>query len=468
MLLRYFRINDPYRLLGLLVILLIMYLPLFIDPPSITSAELKSMVVGEKIHEGSQMYVEVTDNTAPLAAWFHALFDIVFGRSLLARHIIAFIIIFFQSAFLGVIFITKKVFNENTFIPSLLFSVLFFFSFDTLSLTDELLGSGFLLLALNNLFKEIEFRMQRDETTFNLGIYISLASLFYFPYMTFLFGVLVSLFLFARADARKFLLFVFGFLLPHLFVISISYLNGSLAKIWEFYYLSNLSFGAEFLVSTKGLLVLSLIPIFYLIISMVMLNRLARFSKYQSQMLQSIFLWIGFCFIYFLFCRELRPQTLIVLIPPVTFLFTHFLLLIRRRKFAEMNTWILLLGTILFSYLARYDNLGGVNYANLFVGPIRDKEIQNKRILVLGDEEQYYLTNKAATPFINWELSQNVFEHPEYYESITDVYTGFKQDPPEVIIDKNNLLKPFLERMPDLRQQYARRGDTYVKTKISN
>src|SRR5687767_10725047 len=115
MLLRYFRINDPYRLLGLLVILLIIYLPLFIDLPPITNPELKSMLVGEKIHEGSKMYAEVADNTAPLAAWFHALVDIVFGRSLLARHILAFIIIFFQSAFLGIIFITKKVFSENTF-----------------------------------------------------------------------------------------------------------------------------------------------------------------------------------------------------------------------------------------------------------------------------------------------------------------------------------------------------------------
>ncbi|WP_254155391.1 DUF6427 family protein [Chryseosolibacter indicus] len=283
------------------------------------------------------MYTEVVDNTAPLAAWVHTLLDMAFDRSITGRHVVALVLIFLQSVFLGIIFITKKVFGENTFIPSLIFSILFFFSFDNIALTDELLGSGFLILALDHLFREIEFRMPRDETPFNLGLFLSIATLFYLPYITFLFGVLIILFLFARTNGRKILLMIFGFTLPHLFVISISYVNDTLPKVWEYYYLSNLSFDKEFVVSIKELLILGGLPAFYLIISIVMLNRLARFSKYQAQLLQSIFLWIGFCFIYFLFCKEVRPQTLIVLIPPITFLLTHFLLLIRRRRLAEMN-----------------------------------------------------------------------------------------------------------------------------------
>jgi hypothetical protein len=463
-LLRYFRINDPYRLIALLILLLIVYLPLFLDPPAISNSELKSLLVGEKIADGQTMYTEIADNTAPLAAWFHALVDMVFGRSLLARHILAFLIIFFQSAYLGIIFITKKVFNENTFIPSLIFSLLFFFSYDTLTLSDELLGSGFLLLALNNLFKEIEFRIPRDETTFNLGIYISLASLFYFPYVIFLFGILVSLFLFARADARKFLLFIFGFLLPHLFVLSISYLNDSLSQTWHFYYLNNLAFGATFTVSVKSLFILGIIPIFYLIFSVVMLNRLARFSKYQSQMLQSVFLWIGFCFIYFLFCREVRPQTFIVLIPPVTFLLTHFLLLIRRKRYAEMNTLILLIGIVSMAYLARYEKLSAVDYSKLVVENVSSNPLaENKKVLVLGEANSFYVHNKSATPYINWPLAKETFEHPEYYESVTDVYKSFRNDSPDIVIDQNNLLKPFLDRMPDLKKQYEKKGNIYTR-----
>jgi len=466
--LRYFRINDPYRLIALLILLLIIYMPLFVDPVEITEPELRAMLVGEKVNEGNKMYLQVADSTGPLAAWFHALLDMLFGRSLLARHIIAFMLIFLQSAYLGIIFITKKAFNENTFIPSLIFSLLFFFSFDTLSLTDELLGSAFLLFALNNLFKEIEFRMPRDETTFNLGVYLSLASLFYFPYVIFLFGIIVILFLFARTDARKFFLLIFGFTLPHLFVLSVAFLKGTSGKLWYHYYLSGLSFDKEFLVPVKGIIVMSAVAIFYLIVSVIMLNRLARFSKYQSQLLQTVFLWIGVCFIFFMFCKEVRPQSMIVLIPPLTFLFTNFLLLIRRRKFAEMNTIILLVGIVTMSYLARYNKLGSVDYHNLIVQAVSGDAAKNKKILVLGDEIGYYLNNKAATSFINWEESKGVFEHPEYYESVTAVYSEFKRDMPEQIVDKEDLMKPFFDRIPALKNQYVRKGDLYERVKLSN
>jgi hypothetical protein len=432
------------------------------DPPDVTVTELKTFLIGEKIDEGKQMYVEIADNAAPFSAWFHGLIDMLFGRSLLARHIIAFIIIFLHSAFIGIVFITKKAFNENTFIPSLIFSVLYFFSFDTLSLTDELLGSGFLLLAMNNVFKEMEFRTSRDETALNLGIYVALASLFHFPFMIFLFGILVILFLFARTNLRKIFLLIFGFMLPHLFMLTIAFMNDAAANMWEYYYLSNLRFGGEMLVSLKGMLILGAVPIFYFVISMVMLNRLARFSKYQSQLLQSIFLWIGFSFIYFIFCPELRPQNFIVLIPPLAFLFTHFLLLIRRRRFAEMNVWILLLGLVIISYLARYNKLGSVSYDRLLITN-KTTTPTTKRVLVLGGDQSLYVTNRSASPFMNWRLAKPIFTSPEYYESITTVHSGLAGDPPDVIVDNDNLLKPFLDRMPDMKRLYRREGSLYKK-----
>ena len=100
-LLRYFRINDPYRLLGLLVILILVYLPLFIDMPGMTYPELKNLVIGEKVHEGRTLYSELIDSTGPLAAWFNGLLDLIFGSSVLARRIFAFIVLFFPDSICG-------------------------------------------------------------------------------------------------------------------------------------------------------------------------------------------------------------------------------------------------------------------------------------------------------------------------------------------------------------------------------
>ncbi|MEX2230788.1 MAG: DUF6427 family protein [Cyclobacteriaceae bacterium] len=459
---RYFRINDPYRLVGLFILLLIIYIPLFIYDNQLTIPELKNLLVGEKQNEGYSMYLEVVDNNAPLAAWTHEILDSLFGRSILVRHILAFVIILLQSAYVGILFISKKVFSENTYIPSFLFSLLFFFSYDTLSLSNELLGSGFLLLALNNLFQEIEFRNQRDESIFNVGLCISLASLFAFSFIVYLLGAVVILLLFTRSNVRKFLLLIFGFLLPHLLTISIAFLGDSTAELWEYFYLSNLSFERVEFVSAKTLLTLSALPLAYFVVSLVILNREARFSKYQSQILQTILLWLTFSMVFIFYTKDLRPQSLIVFIPGLSFLFTHFFLLIRRKKFVQMNAWILFVGIVSIAYLARFEKIKSVDYRDLWVKQ-EATELRGKRILVLDNTLDLYHRNFLATPFLNWNLSQNIFRNPDYYENVTQVYHSFKTDPPDLVIDKENLLENFFNRMPEIKSGYLRQGDHYIR-----
>jgi len=441
--------------------MLALYLPFFIDSPALTIPELKSMLIGEKVRDGLSPYSQLIESTAPLTSWIYAFFDLIFGRSLLARHIVAFLIIFSQSLFLGIMFIDKKVFTENTFIPSVLFSILFFFSFDTLALTGELFASGFLLLALNCLFREIEFKVQRNETVFNLGLFISLASLCSFATSIYLLASLGILAFYTRSTLRKYLLMIFGYVLPHVLVMSLYYLSDNLDALWSYYYLPNLSMPQSGLVDLKTLLVLGAIPLFYLLVSIVILNREARFSKYQSQLLQAMFLWLMTSFPQIAFSRDLRPQNLIVLIPCLAYFITHFLLLIRRRRFAEINFWVLSSSVVLIAYLSRYDKMRTVNYAGLRVaqaGPVT-----NKKVLLLGKGIDVYRSNELGSGFLDWSLSEKIFRDPDYYDNVMAVYESFKNDPPEIIIDKDNLMAGFLKRIPELNKAYVKTGeDTYT------
>jgi hypothetical protein len=452
-------------LAGLFVLLLILYIPLFIYNSQVTIPELRDLVLGEKQNEGYRMYVGVIDNSAPLAAWTHEVLDSLFGRSLLIRHILAFLIIFLQSAYVGFLFISKKVFSENTYLPSFFYALLFFFSYDTLALSNELIGSGFLLLALNYLFQEIEFRTDRDESIFNLGLCISLASLFAFSFTIFLFGAIVVLVLFTRSTSRKFVLLIFGYLLPHLFVISLAFLRGSTTELWEFFYLPNFAPGRSAFVTTRTLLTLGAIPIAYFLIAIVMLNREARFSKYQSQILQSILLWLVFALLFVILTPGLRPQSMIVFIPGLSVLLTHFFLLIRRKKFVTLNSWVLFLGIIAVAYLSRFGQIESIDYSGL-IAPASG-EVKGKRIAVLGDAIGMYRENTLATPYLNWNLSQKILRHPEYYDNVTHVYHSFRNDPPDIVFDKENLLKGFFDRMPDIKAMYVRLGDCYLR-KVSN
>ena len=83
-----------------------------------------------------------------------------------------------------------------------IFAILFTFSFDTIALTPELVGSGFLLLALNSLFKQLEFREQGNESIFNLGLYIGIASLFALSFAIFIVACSLILIFFTRSSAK--------------------------------------------------------------------------------------------------------------------------------------------------------------------------------------------------------------------------------------------------------------------------
>ena len=452
--------------MGLFILLLILYTPLFVADSQLTVPELKNLLLGEKQNEGYRMYAQVIDNSAPLAAWTHEILDSLFGRSELIRHILAFIIIFLQSAYIGILFISKKVLTENTYIPSFLFALLFFFSYDTLSLSNELMGSGFLLLALNNIFQEIEFRHERDESIFNVGLCISLASLFAFSFIVYLPCAILILLLFTRSNARKYILLLFGFLLPHLLTLSIAYLNDSTGELWRYYYLANLSFERVEFVSAETLLTLSAIPLFYFVVSLVMLNREARFSKYQWQVVQAIFFWLAFSFLFVLYAKDLRPQSLIVFIPGLSLLFTHFFLHIRRKKFIHLNSWILLVGIVGLAFAARFGKINMIDYSQLLVSD-EPGDVIGKRILILDNTPDLYKSNFLATPFLDWRLSREIFSHPDYYQNVTSVYHSFKHDPPEIVLDPENLLKHFFHRMPDVESNYIRQGDRYIR-KVSN
>ncbi|HEX5169816.1 MAG TPA: hypothetical protein VFW11_11630 [Cyclobacteriaceae bacterium] len=457
--LRYFRINDPYRLLGVLVIGVLLFLPAFIDTPSITYPELKSFIIGEKIREGNLPYAELVDSTPPLTCWLYGAADLFFGRSLVARHIFSFLIIFCQGIYLAVICINRKVFADSSYLPPLLFIVLFAFSYDTLALTGELMGSGFLLLAINNLYKELEFRTQRDDAVIGLGLFVSFASLCSFAYAVFLVASILILVFYSRRDPRTLMLLIVGFTIPHVLLISTYFLIGDLDGLVRYYYLPNLSFQSNSFVTLKALLLLGIVPMGFFLISLFVLSREGRLTKYQSQVLQSMFFWLVFSLVFLFFTKDLRPQSLIVVIPSLSFFLTHFYLSLQRRLIAELTLWIFLLGIGLMSYLSWRGSIRGVDYDELTVRQNSNNTIVNQRLLVLADDPSYYKDNILATPFMNWGLSKSVFENPDYYENIVWVYESFRDDPPTYIIDPNGYMKPFFDRIPALKGKYHTLGE---------
>jgi hypothetical protein len=459
--LRYFRINDPYRLISIWLLLTLASLPLLIDLPSVTLQELKHMVMGEVIGN-KLLYTEIIDKTGPLMATIDGFLNFAFGRSLFARHIIALIIILFQAAYFGILLVNNKAYNENSYVPSLVFGFLCFFSFDLLAVTPELLATTLLLLAMNNLFREIEFRVDRDSIVLNLGVFLGLASLFILSYTVFLVGTIFILIVFARATPRKILLVLFGYGLVHAILFTLYYVYEHTNDLWTHFYVASVNEFTVNLVGMKSILMLGLIPIIYFVFSLFMLTRQARFTKYQSQLFQTIFLWLGFAIIQFWLATERTPHSLYTFIPPAAYFISHYLLLIQRKWIAEIMLWVLIFGLLIVNFSSRYKALKEVDYSSLFPKPSPAGEgLANKRIMIVGNDLSLFQRNTMAGYFLDWELSRKYFEHPDYYENIIIINEAIESDLPDVIIDEAGLMGPVAERVPSLSLKYRRSGNMY-------
>ncbi|MBL7873034.1 MAG: hypothetical protein JNM78_15565 [Cyclobacteriaceae bacterium] len=462
MLLRLFRVNDPYRLLGIFALLVAFSLWFFIDPADLTLNELKSIVLGESLNDGKTLYAELFTSTPPLTAWFFEWIDFIFGRSLQARHIISLLIIFFQGSFFAIVLINNKAQNENTYLPALIFGVLCLFSFDMLSLSGELLASTFLLFALNNLFKEVEFRIQQDSTLLNLGIYLGIASLFVFSYSIFLPGTLVILMIFTRATVRKILLLVYGFILPHLLLMTFYFTKGDFNFVWTNFYQGN-EWRADNFISLWSLVCLSATPIIYFLFSLVMVNREAHLTKYQSQLLQIMFLWLGVAMLEITLAGKMTPARVITFIPPLAYFTSHYLLLIRRKWIGEIMLWMFVGGIVTTSQLARYGKINAIEYGGLSITESNYRnQIKGKKILVLGTDWGLFKENKLASYFYDWSLSKNYFENPDYFENVVLIDQSLVLDAPQIIVDTKNLMEKIMVRNPKLMSKYERAGDLYI------
>lgn len=458
MLLRFFRINDPYRLLAIFVLLVLIGLGFFVDPAAATLSELKAMVLGEALN-GKSLYTEVHTAVPPLAAWFYGWEEWLFGRSLTARHMVAFLLIFFQGAYFAILLINNKAQSESTYLPAFLFGVVCFFSFDMLILSPELVASSLLLLALNNLFKEVEFRVQRDDTLLLLGFYLGLASQFVFTHLVFLPGTIIILAIFTRLSIRKILLLIFGFVLPHTLLMVAFYFNGNFNFLWNNYY-EGATWFAENRVSLSSMLYLSAIPIGYFLFSLVMLNREARLTKYQSQLLQIMFLWLLIAIIEIVVAGKMAPHRVITYAPPLAYFVSHFILLVRRKWLAELLLWGFAGGIVTIAYLARYDKLKVIDYSKMFFSKVTSTPV-NKRILVLDEQWGYFEHNKLATGFFDWPLSESYFREIDYFQNVVLIDKAFQQDMPEVIIDPHQVMPAVFDRIPGLVNKYLRQENQY-------
>lgn len=460
----FFRLNDPYRLLILLLFLLLMKLPAFYGSVPLTVPELHWMVVGEKLAEkGTVMYRDVWDDTAPLAAGMYWLLHEMFGRSQLAYQILGLILIIVQCALFNHILLRNKAYNENTYIPALIYGLLMcsFFQFYTLS--PILVSLTFILLTINNIFYDIEFRATKNNLL-SSGILMGVASLFYLPSIMLVLALLFAYLLFTGTTLKSYFLFLYGLALPWMLVMVYYYWNDALFQFYINFIYSLLFLEHSSYMTYSMLIGIVIVPFVLLILSFFKLFEAKRFNNFQERFQQTMIFVFIMALVVWWISNNRMPALLVLFVPVAAFYISHFFLLIRKRFVTEIAFTLFLL-TILFGHFAslyQWRPLSRMlSYETLVVHTTPwDELVKGKKILYVGEEDfSIYNNASLATPYLNWELSSLHLDAPDYYDNLMSIYDNFINDTPEIIIDTEGVMQKVFSRMPSIADKY-RKGDT--------
>ncbi len=454
--LTFFRLNDPYRLVIIFFLLLALRIPAMLND-NLTIPELNYMLLGEKLTNGADLYSEIWDNIGPLSAMVYALIDFLFGKSQLAYQIIAWLFVFFQAFIFNRLLLINKAYNESTYIPGLLYALLMSWFWDFFTLTPILMSVTFILLALHNIFSHIEFRAKRDEMILNIGLFLGIAYLFYFPTFILGLGTLLIFLFFTGTVTRRYVMLIYGFFLPFL-LASLYFLLSGRWQDFNYSFIQPLFFGyRRWYVSWLSALIIFSVPTVLLIFSLIKMGSSGRFNNYQTRLNQTMFVWLIFSLGVVFLSDVNAPNTYVILVPALSFYLSHYFLLMRRRFLAELIFFIFMVSLVMINYGATYDFFHIVkpsDFKNYLTESDRYQQFSDKKILVLGKDTGAYRHAMSATPFLNWDISKSVFRNPDYYDNLSVILEGFEKDPPDVIIDENDVLPAIFNRVVPLREKY--------------
>lgn len=161
----------------------------------------------------------------------YELFVHFFANKPFLQLLIAFVLVVAQAFVFNAITERHELFGKSSYLPALIYILLFSFTPEALHLHPLLFANFFILLsvdALLNMYRKPNAIGQSFET----GLLIAIATLFYFPSILLLLFLLVGLFIMRPFSIREFILVVLGFVFPYLYVIVYYFFIGKLDYLW--------------------------------------------------------------------------------------------------------------------------------------------------------------------------------------------------------------------------------------------
>jgi hypothetical protein len=333
-------------------------------------------------------------------------------------------------------------------------------SFDCLTLSPVLMSTSFLLLAFGTLIRQMDRRGATDEV-FEVGFYIGIAALFYLPSALFILWSIVSLLFYTGSTFRQYSLSVFGFLFPFAATVLFYYLfdglddfnRNLLASVFRVrqYSLSDFQSLLASLLIPLGLGVLGFLSLF---------SRAGRYVNFQQRIQQIMAIWFVVAVLTIALMPFLAPMAFLSFVPPMAYFTYYYFENIRKAWLAEMSFSIAFILILLLFYQGALGIIPGAELGRLSSLQVRPSplpaDIRDQHVLIIGEDLSAYRQNHLATPYLNWDLAKYDLKNLDNYEAVINVFDHFRLDPPDYIIDRENVVEKLFQRAPALAAKYEK------------
>lgn len=462
--LSFFRINDPYRLLVVVLLLVLIRLPFYIIGVPLSIPELHWRLVGEALAAGNHLYLDVWDDIGPLSAVVYQWIFMLFGDARWPYYTISALLVIIQAGLFNQVLLRNKAYKENTYVPALFYMLFMNLSFDFITLPPILFSITFILLATNNIFRRID-NTTRDELFLYTGIFLGVAVLFYLPLFSFLFTMALSLALFTGSILRRYILLFFGFGV----VLALAYTYYHLIDAAELFHTqfteSLWTLQKQYLVRPTELLLIGGISLLILFVSVFRIYTQARFANFQFKFQQVMFVNVLAGVITITVSNQISPQLLLIFVPPIAFFIVHYLLEIRKRLWSELfaiMVFVLVLGWSYIIFLQPAAIKEGITFSSYFAKTeLLPTAYAGRSIWVIGDNESFYAGGSLGSKYFNWGLSKQEVTGLGFYSNVENVLNDVEKNEPEVIVDLEGIMPDLIRRAPSVGKNYEQVPGTF-------
>ena len=410
--------------------------------------ELKNYLLGQKLNEGFRMYQDIRDNSGPLSAGFFQLLEFldfpITWNPYWSTSIIIFQAIVFQRT------INRyELMGPLGNMPFFIYTLFLHISLDFWVPSSALLGLTFLILAWREIIKQ-QSTLLVDDRVFLIGLFIGAAGLCYPSYYLFIFWGFLSLLIYSGINIRQILLVLVGFLIINGIIALLYTYHGNFNNLMEVFQKSALVFHTPAWVDIQQIAstyVPAIILGFYGLWTVIQRPKI-KSNGQKAQ--QTNFIWIIISFFAAFTLPANYSHNYLFILPALAYFTLNLFFLLKRYWIKELIL-LIFMGSVWFSWQSEWKNSG---YNRIQAAKL---PIKNERLMILGPQIDAYQTNKMVGPFVNWELSNDLFAELNTYPAVVKLQRYLEMDPPTYIYDPSG-------NFPRMRFYLPYLQDSYVET----